>query len=504
MSKKLKIYFTSDTHGYLFPVDYPTGKAAATGLLGCMGNFTKDGNTLIIDGGDTLQGSPFATFVANRNQNPVATIFNQAGYDYITLGNHDFNHGPEYLAQYLHELDADCICANVESDFPVLPYHVHTLENGLCVGLVGIVTDFVNIWEKPEHLQNISVNDPFAAAAAALEELKKQGVDLTVCIYHGGFECDLTTEEILTNSAENIAYRLCKELDFDLLLTGHQHLAIEGGEFYGTYFVQPAPYASHFLVISAEISENGVVFSSFFQKPTTPIIVSREIMELEEQTQRWLDEPAGSLLKPFDEGLSYSDKVKMALNGTELTDFFNHVMLEYTGADIACVSLGNVIKPLSESVSIRDILAAYVFPDTLNILQITGEILKVALERVASYLELGENGEPRISRAFLMPKVSHYNYDYFAGITFHADLRKPVGGRIEKIVTTSGRTVLPSDEFKICMNQYRAHGGGGFDVYRRGKILTVGDHEITDLIIKFLKNFSPVKVCRYSAPVYFY
>lgn len=54
------------------------------------------------------------------------------------------------------------------------PARIHTLENGLRIGIVGIVTDYVNIWEKPEHLAGIAITDPVPAAAAALEKLRGQ------------------------------------------------------------------------------------------------------------------------------------------------------------------------------------------------------------------------------------------------------------------------------------------------------------------------------------------
>ena len=57
MQRKLTIYYTSDVHGYFSPVDYASGKSAQSGLANCMNGFANDGNTLIIDGGDILQGA---------------------------------------------------------------------------------------------------------------------------------------------------------------------------------------------------------------------------------------------------------------------------------------------------------------------------------------------------------------------------------------------------------------------------------------------------------------
>ena len=101
--KNLKIYFTSDLHGYVYPTDYVERNEKNIGLLNIINHFNKDGNTLIIDGGDTIQGSPFTNYLSNSefDVHPLATIMNAGGYDFITLGNHDFNYGKEYLKKYL-------------------------------------------------------------------------------------------------------------------------------------------------------------------------------------------------------------------------------------------------------------------------------------------------------------------------------------------------------------------------------------------------------------------
>ena len=51
-TKRFTIYFTSDLHGYIYPTDYRSREARDIGLFKCASQFHKDGNTLIIDGGD--------------------------------------------------------------------------------------------------------------------------------------------------------------------------------------------------------------------------------------------------------------------------------------------------------------------------------------------------------------------------------------------------------------------------------------------------------------------
>lgn len=61
-TKNFTIYFTSDLHGYIYPTDYRSREERDIGLFKCASQFRKDGNTLIIDGGDILQGSPLGAY----------------------------------------------------------------------------------------------------------------------------------------------------------------------------------------------------------------------------------------------------------------------------------------------------------------------------------------------------------------------------------------------------------------------------------------------------------
>lgn len=140
MQRKLRIYYTSDTHGFFSPVDYATGGSVDSGLANCMSNFQHSGNTLVIDGGDTLQGSPFTYWLYSQRRGGdcvPAKLLNLGGYDFITLGNHDFNYGKAEIERFLDALGAKCLCANVEGIRGVEKTAVITLENGLRIGLTA-------------------------------------------------------------------------------------------------------------------------------------------------------------------------------------------------------------------------------------------------------------------------------------------------------------------------------------------------------------------------------
>ena len=411
---------------------------------------------------------------------------NRCGYDYVTLGNHDFNYGMAYLDSYLDALHARCVCQNVRraDGSTRFPARVHTLENGLRVGIVGIVTDYVNIWERPEHLSGITIEDPLPAAASALAALKGN-VDLTVCVYHGGFERDLASGRTLSATRENVAYRICQELGFDILLTGHQHMSVPGQMVQGTFVVQPSDKGQEFLKVEAAVSDDGAQFSSrtiHAGGPCRPEWLA-EFSGMERGAQDWLDEVVGHLPEP----MTIDTPLHMAASGNPLADLFNTVQLLASGAQISVTSLANDPAGLPQTVRRRDILNAYPYTNTLTVMQITGAVLRRAMERSAEYFTKGEDGSLAISDAFLKPKVEHYNYDYYAGVHYVFDCSRPVGQRVTEL-SVNGAPVVDEDVFTACLSSYRASGTGGYDCYSGCLVLREIGTEMSDLLLDFFKD----------------
>lgn len=494
--KKLKLYFTSDLHGYMYPTDYLDRSEKNIGLLNIMRQYRKDGNTLIIDGGDTIQGSPFTNYLssANHEVHPIATIMNDAGYDYITLGNHEFNYGYDYLKSYINHLDAICLSANITDktgQIPLLPYDIKTMENGLKVGIIGFTTDFITRWEREVNIQNFEISDVLSSVKKYYDLVKEQS-DFVIGLYHGGFEYDLLTHKKLSDSKENIAYQICKEFAFDLLLTGHQHMPLDGQYVHGTYIVQTPHNGSKFLEleVSIEPKTGAKTFVSSLKSACLP--AKKEMydrfLSLEEDVQEWLDTPVGHL----SDALDPAPHLEMASQGSTLANFINQVQLAESKADIACTSFANSIKGFEQNVTVRDILSTYVYPNTLVVLSVTGDILKKALERCACYFTY-ENGELRISDLFLKPKVEHYNYDYFSNIEYTFDLTKEMNQRVTSILY-KGAEVKPTDTFTLVMNNYRASGAGGYEFFAECPIEKEILTEMPEVIINYFKENPVVTV----------
>ena len=481
---KLTIYFTSDTHGYLYPNNFASKQPRPMGLLPM--SFPKDENTLVIDGGDTIQGSPLTYFCKLHDRElPIAEAMNAKGYDYITLGNHDFNNGYDYLKRHLDALDAKCLCANVtdlRGDLPIAASTVHTLGNGLRIGLVGIVTNWVNRWEKPENLTELQVGDPFEAARKAIADMD---ADIIVGIYHGGVERDLTTGKLLSQTDENIACRLCEELDIDLLLTGHQHIPMANQTWHGTHIVQTPCNAVSY--VKVELEEDGFHSELCSVPAEVQLTTSQEALWTE--MNAWLDRPIGRL----NHDIWPDEKLTMAMSGSSIADFFNIVQLWASGADVSCAALSNELRGFASDVTVRDVVASYVYSNTLVVLEVTGAVLRNALEQCARYFTVNQDGIISITESFLRPKEAHYNFDYFYGIEYTFDLKKEPGQRVVSM-TRNGQDIQTDDRLTLVMCDYRATGAGDFDFYCDCPRVRDIQTEVSELILSYLVEHPYVKL----------
>ena len=508
MDRTLSIRFTSDVHGYLYPTNYADAQDRPMGLMKLASDFPHDGNTLIIDGGDSIQGSPmtnlFYRLSKEEQQNclsgdeygshPIAAMMNLAGYHFVTLGNHDFNNGVEALYDYLANLDAICLCCNIhdkEGKLPIAPYAIHQLENGLRVGLVGACTHYVSMWENPATVEQLVIEEPVPAIRQALEAVKPQ-CDVTVLIYHGGFECDLKTGESLTSSHENEACRICRELDFDLVLTGHQHMRVDGLRFANSFVVQPTYRAPHCCAVDVTVHDDGrkAFDSRILPASGAPLEAAVSLLApLESKVQKWLDTPTGFLDIPLTGG----DHLTQALHGSPLANFINTVQQDASGARISACALPNEFKGLPTTVTVRDVVSTYIYTNTLVVLELDKPTLRRYMERSAAYFAKDENGNLCISNEFLQPKVEHYNYDYFSGVDYVIDTTKPVGERIVSI-KLDGKEMREDETVTVCINSYRSCGTGGYEFLVGQKVVADIQIDVADAIIEYITKNPQITV----------
>lgn len=261
-------------------------------------------------------------------------------------------------------------------------------------------------------------------------------------------------------------------------------MPIHGQMLNNTYVVQNACNAGtcHEIQVVFE-NDNIQIESRMIAAAEIPMRDSRlPLQAMEDNVQDWLDSIVGHLQKP----LLPKGHLQVALEGTKLAEFINKAQMAYTGAEISCTSLANQVSGLPKDVRVRDVLLTYPFPNTLVILEITGCVLQKALERTAEYFEIID-GEIQIAKSFLKPKVEHYNFDFYYGITYDIAYDAPVGNRISNI-RVRGKSLESGKYYQICMNNYRASGAGGYEMYVGCKIIKHFTKDIFETLLEYIGN----------------
>ena len=268
--KSLQLLVTSDIHGFIMPTTFRKteenlGLAKAASIIE---ELREQKHSLLIDNGDLLQGSPLTYYHQQFHageKNPVIDVANTLGYDLAVFGNHEFNYGLSFLKKSVEESQFPWLSGNIyheDGTSFTTPYVIKEID-GVVIGIVGVTTHFVPLWEEPKHIEGIQFCDAFEEAKKWLNHLRDhEKVDVTVLCYHGGFSHDLNTGELIEpDTGENQGYQMCRELDFDILITGHQHREISTKAF-GKSIVQPGSKAGCVAAIALDVEiENEKVLS---------------------------------------------------------------------------------------------------------------------------------------------------------------------------------------------------------------------------------------------------
>ena len=471
--KKLSIIYTSDIHARLFAAP---GKAGLDYTSSC---FPRDGNCLIIDGGDLLQGGPVGAFLSRYHEgaNEAARIMNRCGYHAITLGNHDFNYGLEYLDGYLRELDAICLCANIKDKagkLPIFDSRIFTMENGLRIGLFGLCTPSLSGWERVETLVELNIEPILTAGHRAMKSL--QGCcDMTVCIYHGGFQgyseaCD-----------EHQAELICRELKPDVLLTGHQHILESGKLIGGTFAVQPGSFGEFYSHIEIEYEQQTKINCSARLIPA-PLMESEMAMNTAQEAFSLWEKEA---LCTLPDRVPVGDRVDAALNGSPLAELINRMQLKLSGAQISAGCLAASAVDLPARVCRGDVFRSYPNANRLCTIQCSGAVLRQAMEWTACFL-LRQGDGYVIAPEFLQPKARLFHYDFYMGIDYRFDFDLPRGERLVSL-EYHGKKVEDSDLFTLCITSYRYAGGDGYDMFRSCPLLWADNVTIAERLADYLE-----------------
>ena len=499
MNDKIKILMTSDVHTYVFPYSYADGKSEDHGFGKAAHTIKRlrDENTIVIDNGDVLEGSPLAYyhFEKRRNEpNPFAKILNAIGYDYFNLGNHDFNHGEDVLMDYIHSLNMPCVSANVLYKGEALskPYHIKKIA-GKTIAIFGLVTQHIPFWEKPEHIEHFEFEDALEDAKKICQLIKEnEHADYVIGVYHGGFETDPDTLEPKgAQTGENKGYQMCTQIDnLDILLCGHQHMEM-CGTCSGTVYIQSAHNGRQISYIEIDPETNEIEAKLVDVDKEADEEILSIMAEEEKDCQKWLDQPLGT--SKVD--LLIKDEFDARLHKSQVITFLNNVCFEATGADISANALFLFAKGFEKNITMRDLVATYVFPNSLVVKKINGKILREYLERDAMFWDV-RDGKIVVEAHNDFPTPQHHNYDMLDGIEYTIKVSNPVGQRITSL-TRHGVPIKDEDEFSFVINNYRAAGGGDYDMVKDAPTLKEIQRNVVEIIADYISrhkviDFKPV------------
>ncbi len=504
----LRILSTSDIHGSILPIYYGDNSRVNRGMtkIASIIKEKRTENTILIDVGDAIQGSPLMYFHKTNPEkydNPVAKVFNYLEYDYFVPGNHDFNYGQKYLKSFLEQLNALPISGNIlsidDNKYLCKPYDIIHFENGPTICIIGMTTDYIPNWENPKNIQNLKFENVIETVKKTIREVKKHNkIDAFILAYHGGFERNFKTDELeIRDTGENVGSKLLAEVEeLDVLLTGHQHRKIALVK-NNTSIIQPGCNAEYLGLVDLNFRFEG---SNWTITNRSQELISVEkyqsdpdcenlIKEIEHDNQSFLDLTIGVV---ENDNLEVKDPFLARLKKHPIVTFINSVQLDTTKADLSATSLANDITGFKKNISIRNVLSTYVYPNTLVVLEITGKILKEYLEKNAEYFVI-ENNQIVSNPRFSIPKMEHYNYDMVDGISYTIKVSNAFGNRITSL-TYKNQNVKPEDKFSICLNNYRATGGGDFDMLSDLPVIKEIPFDIAELLIEYIRNVKTLSV----------
>lgn len=508
----LSVLATTDMHGTIYPVDYFTGKAVPRGLAKAATLIREvrraTPNTVLIDCGDTIQGSPleyvYQNFVrtgkgpnglaASRAQlagDPMMLAMNRIGYDAMAVGNHEYNFGLTNFNQARSDAKFPWLSANTQvakggAEKPFAAYIVKTVA-GVKIAIIGVTTPAVPTWEKPENMRSYRFLSPVDAVKKAVGELRKDpSPDVIVVAAHSGMGRDLRTGEP-EEPAENVVHAIATAVpEVDAIVFGHSHRELPDTRIGKVLVIQPKNGAASVARIDFALErESGKWKLTQKQgqllrvKDETP--AAADIVELarpyHELAERYLAMPVAKAPALLDAALG-------RVEDTAMVDAVQNVQLYYTKADVSFTALFNPrLKIAPGPVTVRQIAAMYPYDNELYVVEGNGKMVKDALENAARYF-LSCEGARCEQGPLVNSRVAGFNYDVAEGVEYEIDLTRPEGDRIQHL-RWKNKALSPDQPLKIAVNNYRAAGSAGYGMFKGAKILWHSQEEIREMIVRY-------------------
>jgi 2',3'-cyclic-nucleotide 2'-phosphodiesterase / 3'-nucleotidase len=515
-SYDLTVLGTSDTHGNVYNWDYyrdaeyddgagnHVGVAKVATLVKRVRAERRGRPTLVLDAGDTIEGTPLASYYAMQEPitstgaaHPMARAINAIGYDAVTLGNHEFDYGLPLLDAWIRQLDCPALAANavrVGSGLPAYrPFVVTDVAMGrgvpaLRVGILGLTNPGTAIWDRTHVEGRLRFPDMVASARQWVPVLRLFGPDLVIVCAHGGDSGSSSYGPELPN--ENPSALIAEQVPgIDAILFGHSHMEVP------ERFVTNRETGQRVLMSEPSYCAQRVTRMDFTftrRRGRWAVGTARATML---NTNTVPEDPAvaTAVRAQHEKTIAYVNQV-VAVSTVELTaaearyratpilDFVNTVQTSavtaaLAGGEYAGMPVLSTAAPFSRTarfpageVRIKDVAGLYTYDNPLEAVVLTGAEVRTYLEYSARYFRTLGPG-PVDPASLGDPMVPDYNYDVMSGVDYDIDVSRPVGARITRL-TRAGVEVAAGDRFVVAVNTYRRSGGGNFPCIVRPAVFT--------------------------------
>jgi len=485
---KLTILHTNDVHARFEPISkFDSGCGEEDNAAGkCFGGSARmvtaineararADNSILVDGGDQFQGTLFYTYYKGAL---AAEMMNRMGYDAMTVGNHEFDDGPEVLRGFMDALEFPVLMSN--ADVSGEPLLADTLKKstviergGEKIGLIGLTPEDTDELASPG--DNVVFSDPAVAVQAEVDKLTAMGVNKIIVLSHSGYVVDQRVAAETTG--------------VDVIVGGHSHSLLgdmEGAE--GPYptmvgdtaIVQGYAYSKYLGELNVTFDDAGKVIEASGQ----PLIMDAAVAEDDTVKARIgeaaapLEEIRNLVVAETAEAIE-GDRAVCRAQECPMGSLIADAMLDRVkdqGVEIAIQNGGGIRASIDAGpVTMGEVLTVLPFQNTLSTFQVTGATVLAALENGVSQIEEGAGRFPQV-----------------AGMSFAFDASRPAGERISDVMV-GGAPLDMGKLYGVVSNNYVRNGGDGYAVFREA--LNVYDYgpDLADVTAEYLAAQGPFK-----------
>lgn len=452
-SGKTVIVHSNDVHGSL--LNYAKIAVVAQ-------EYEKKGaEVILVDAGDYSQG---ASYVNDSKGATAIEMMNAVGYDYATVGNHDFDYGFENLNKNLANAKFKVICANLLKNDKLLynANDIYTKKSGVKIGIFGLITPQTLTFCKPDLVKGFTFlanQQLYDCATEQASQLKKNGANIVICLSHLG-----VSEDAIPNCSFNV-YQESKGIDF--IIDGHSHTKMTEGsngepiqstgsqlENIGIIVIDNKTKAieSNKLIATADISDDEAVY-----KKADEIInqVKNKYAEIFAKTDVFLN--GARMPGNRNQETNLGDLITDAMINSVVKDGNpldvpreNIVAILNGGAIRQSINIGNITKD--------DIFSVLPFGNTVNVVYVSGSTL-------LSVLETSTQATPNEMGSF--PQISGMNItidttkEYDKNDEPYPNTQTYGNKSINRVSINSinGRRLDPNAKYAVVTNDFLAAGG---------------------------------------------